>query len=97
MASSPLLPDPAIFGPRGIQWILRQGNSHTLNLQSQMSAVRDCKLIALISKVLLDDGNRISNPQGIFTFFFHIYHSPVWFVTLLTAKMVNFTVQDFLL
>ncbi len=31
---------------------------------SQRSAVR--KLIILISKVLLDDGNRIVNPQGIF-------------------------------
>ncbi len=28
-----------------------------------------CKLIALISKVLLDDGNRILNPPGIFLFF----------------------------
>ncbi len=41
-------------------------NSHPLNLQSQRSAV--LKLMALISKVLVDDGNKIINPQGIFKF-----------------------------
>ncbi len=45
-------------------------NRPFLNLQCQRSAV--LKLITLISKVLLDDGNGIINPQGIFRLYYYI-------------------------
>ncbi len=46
-----------------VSFVVKSFRKH-LDLQSQRSAV--FKLIALIPKMLLDDGNRIVNPRGIF-------------------------------
>ncbi len=59
------MPNCTLFGPKvsGGPHGRASAAGHILIDKVRRSAVR--KLIALISKVLLDDGNRILNPQGI--------------------------------
>ncbi len=64
--SADLVTDCTVFGPRVFSGPCSRATATHLNLQSQKSAVP--KLITLISKVLLDDDNRILNLQKIFKF-----------------------------